>query len=848
MPSITILKRQTGKGHLTSADEANDTVAISGLVRTAAGTAALYTDAFTTAITIGSAGTPVTIADALRGPDDGTGLVIGHAPSGATTGSAPQAVSVTTAQKGQLVAANGMSIYDTDLGEYQVRSGGAWVTVGGGGSGNIDTANTVWVAKDGNDGTGTTARQDLPFLTISAAFAVAVSGDTVRVRGGTYVESGLTVPTGVACIGDGLLTTIVGDASATADIFTLSSGSLLQGFRLTLPAPVSASPIYAGIKHSAGTGTLYDLDLRGNGATGKGTGIYKTGTGKIVGGNVRCEGGGMAALLRVDAAVLALDDVHVPQSAGTIDDVVLVQGTGKFQGQGVNIESSNAVDCLHIEGTATAIIYSPNWGAAPIGGHIAADGITVVIEGGRIATTVSTLLVDPALTGVGTTITVTGTDIQPLFSFPSAAIAEMKLSASFHQPETDVRNAESRVVGSALVTGFPELGSGLMVGEGSSYSDGIKVVTSDGTATSTTLGGNLTDATAAAQSRSGSTVSFQGLTANHCIYVASTRTLPAGTEMKHWGLFTSQVTAGVGGSYAVEIWDGAAWVAVGVMASSLVETYRYADALFLRAASEEIIQYGIDATTTQAVIAVDGTTAYWVRLRVATTLTTAPTFERLWLTPSHVMYSPLGRRRALGLSSWRQTLVSAGNVFGETGTVVSANFDVGTGGIPTEWTHNSPNSLMNSNGDAIYAQFALPGGICTAFPLRVEIVFAMQPGGTLSAPVIGFVSAIPVQTAFNTVADSAGGKVPVPRAIADTETTIAKAAISYTFDSSLIGTVWPADTLYKADFGPYPIAGYYAEDVILVRMELDNDGTPNQNIAIIAMIIEGVMFTDGETL
>ena len=90
--------------------------------------------------------------------------------------------------------------------------------------------------------------------------------------------------------------------------------------------------------------------------------------------------------------------------------------------------------------------------------------------------------------------------------------------------------------------------------------------------------------------------------------------------------------------------------------------------------------------------------------------------------------------------------------------------------------------------------------------------------------------------------------MPVPRAIADTETTIAKAAISYTFDSSLIGTVWPADTLYKADFGPYPIAGYYAEDVILVRMELDNDGTPNQNIAIIAMIIEGVMFTDGGTL
>jgi hypothetical protein len=212
-----------------------------------------------------------------------------------------------------------------------------------GGSPNVDTGNTLWVDKVfGNDGTAVSDRQDLPWLTVGAALTAAVTGDTVRVRGGTYTESGLTVPAGVACVGDGLLNTIVGDASATADIFTLAAGSLLQGFRITLPAPGSASPIYAGVKHAAGTGTLYDLDLRGDGGTGKGTGIYKTGAGKIVGGNIRCEGGGLAALCRVDAAVLALDDVHVPGSTGTIEDVVLVQGTGRFQGQGVNIGNSKS--------------------------------------------------------------------------------------------------------------------------------------------------------------------------------------------------------------------------------------------------------------------------------------------------------------------------------------------------------------------------------------------------------------------------------------------------------------------------------------------------------------------------
>ena len=554
----------------------------------------------------------------------------------------------------------------------------------------------------------------------------------------------------------------------------------------------------------------------------------------------------MENLLHVDAAVLALDDVHVPGSTGAIGNVILTEGAGRFQGQGINIGNANVTDCIHVAGTSTCIIYSPNWFNALIGGHIAADGVSVTIVGGSVDSSVATLLVDPALTGVGTTITVSGTTIQPLFSFPSAAIGAMDLSAQIHQVVTATRDSEVRVLGSDLVCGFPEVGSGMAAGEGSAYSDGIKVVTSDGTATSTTLGGNLTDVTTAAQSRSGSTVAFQGLTADHCIYFGSTRSSPGGTELKHWGARVEQTVAGVGGSYVVEIFDGVNWVAIGVMATSNVETYRYSNALFLRASSSEFLQYGIDADTTWATVSVDGTTAYWVRWRIDTTLTTGPTFERVWLTPSTIQFNNRGLRRSLGLATWTKTIVSAGNVFGESGGVVSADFAVGSGGVPTGWTHNSPNSLMNQNGDAMYAQFTLPAGICTAFPLNIDVIFSFDPGGLLSTPVLGFVSAIPVETAFNTVADPTGGITPVARAIADTETTTAKAATSVSFDSSLIATTWPADTLFKGEFGPYDISGYYSGDAVLVRFELDNDGTPNQDVAIIAMIVSGTAFTDGE--
>jgi len=150
--------------------------------------------------------------------------------------------------------------------------------------GAVTTTNINWVDKSGDDGAALVNRFDLPWLTIGAALTAAASGDVVMVRPGTYAESGLTVPAGVALISEGgFLLTIVGDAAAVAHIITLSAGSYLQGFQILCPTTASL----AGVSHSAGTGTIYDLDLRGDGATGSGDGIYKTGTGKVVGGHIR---------------------------------------------------------------------------------------------------------------------------------------------------------------------------------------------------------------------------------------------------------------------------------------------------------------------------------------------------------------------------------------------------------------------------------------------------------------------------------------------------------------------------------------------------------------------------------
>ena len=165
-----------------------------------------------------------------------------------------------------------------------------------------------------------------------------------------YVESGVTIPAGVSLIGEGgFRVTTVGEAAAVSHVITISDGSYMRGFAVTVPTTASL----AGVAHSAGTGTVYDLDFRGDGLTGSGDGIVKTGTGKLIGGNIRCSLGGMANLLRVSAGVLALDDVHVPQSAGTIENVTLTEGGGRFQGQAHNVGNSNVVDCIHVSGTST---------------------------------------------------------------------------------------------------------------------------------------------------------------------------------------------------------------------------------------------------------------------------------------------------------------------------------------------------------------------------------------------------------------------------------------------------------------------------------------------------------------
>ena len=111
--------------------------------------------------------------------------------------------------------------------------------------------------------------------------------------------------------------------------------------------------------------------------------------------------------------------------------------------------------------------------------------------------------------------------------------------------------------------GFAERGTSVSLGRGAPYTTGMVVLTTDSTASDTSDGGNLTDVTDEATSKTGSTFTFQGVGANHTILVGVRRQSLNSRPLKFYGLetFVSSQAAS-GGTYVFESWTGSRWVCV----------------------------------------------------------------------------------------------------------------------------------------------------------------------------------------------------------------------------------------------------------------------------------------------
>lgn len=143
--------------------------------------------------------------------------------------------------------------------------------------GSTEVANVLYVAKSGSDSNNGKSLTT-PFLTIKAACAAATSGTTIFVKSGDYTENNpVTIPAGVAVVGDSLRTVTVRPLNTSSHIFYVTNRSYATG--MTFRNHINGAAAFAfNPDGSAGTITTSPYIQNCSSITTTGKGIFIDGS------------------------------------------------------------------------------------------------------------------------------------------------------------------------------------------------------------------------------------------------------------------------------------------------------------------------------------------------------------------------------------------------------------------------------------------------------------------------------------------------------------------------------------------------------------------------------------------
>jgi len=743
-------------------------------------------------------------------------------------------------------------------------------TGGSSGTANVLTGNETWVdALNGNDGTGTAGRADLPFLTIGAAITASSSGDSVIVRPGTYAESQLLLKVNMTLIGEGgYETTFITGATTTGTRVILNAGSTIINFTITIPLNGSYAIEWEGPEVA---GARF---IKFNGqANALGSGLANLGSGKLIAFEIRYGVSDCENVLLCKNGILAMQSLHIP-GTGTIQRGAKVIN-GRLQALDMNIGNPNVIYGVEVGTAGTAVLISLNLFNLKNGILLSADDVQLDALGGKIQTTSTVggdyvsginsftgraIVVALGVNLASSVVRVTA-QMEPNFVWDNTAnpnAAGSDFTVNLIQSNTTERDASQRLFGTDSQIGFPERGSQFMTGEGGANATFNKVVTLD------TTGAFIGDISGEAASKTGPGFTFASVMVDESIAWCSVRRDATGDLVKNWGLILSQVAraAGPDAIYKFEVYTGAAypanyqpgvWKEVGVQAISVKEQYNYADDVFLRSGSEEQLRLGIDNDTTWNITEIDGVQGYYARVRIANKglMTVTPLFQQLKTTPSHSMFNAQGQKTSHGLAMWRNTLFGSGNMWGEGNGTGNTDLNGATNGFSsTKFKLKNKSSRINGTGDYMTFQFAIPGGLCTAHPLNFKVLYSTMASSNLIEATFTL-NLVPLKIENTMVADPTGGAIsPIGRDIANTD----DYGLVVPLTTVLLDQVVTPNKLRALTFGPYDISDYYEDDILVIQLVVTNGSSGGQAISggdpidIFVLIVEGVAFTAGKVL
>jgi hypothetical protein len=274
-----------------------------------------------------------------------------------------------------------------------------------------------------------------------------------------------------------------------------------------------------------------------------------------------------------------------------------------------------------------------------------------------------------------------------------------------------------------LHVGLPENGDESVFGEGDSYTRGMLVYTE-------TSGGTFANVTTNAATPSGSTFTFPGTAAGNAIYIASSLQ-GASDVLSHYGIKTKVNTAAVKGTgnIILEYWNGSAWVEENAMEADSSGSYYPHGKNYFQSTGSHHMRYNSSLVTdnwtkNDPISPSIGTSYYWVRFRITSTITTAPVFEQFKLHTSRTEINSdgwteyFGKARPIGQLnlSFAQGKPFEGVMSNQT---LYISQDIGVGGT---------NNKFTSTTDKMGVSGFLPFDCDTSSPLKVT--WAGHPNST----------------------------------------------------------------------------------------------------------------------
>ena len=147
----------------------------------------------------------------------------------------------------------------------------------------INVAKTIFIDPTfGNDTTGRPYREDLPYLTLSGAYAVASDLDVLQIRPGTLSINQFVVSKNLSIIGSGrsflngsTSNTTLSSSNNTGIALTLAGTSNLQNLRI-LGTPNNFSDVYTAVKLTTVSAVLNNVEIYVTPTTAGSTGLFST--------------------------------------------------------------------------------------------------------------------------------------------------------------------------------------------------------------------------------------------------------------------------------------------------------------------------------------------------------------------------------------------------------------------------------------------------------------------------------------------------------------------------------------------------------------------------------------------